>query len=491
MQSVGNQSAIKARLCLAQRCKVFGLPATTARSDLLLVMWRSALVAVAAVAAYALGQHYFEGPGMCPHDPAACFFSDTYLAARMAFREAAKRVGAELHVLRVSETPDLTIDVAVLQGATPSKRSEAPPDGPPTLIHMSGTHGVEAHAGSAVQLALLQKWADEPASAPMVNGVRVVLVHAVNPYGFHCGRRFNEQGADLNRNVLSDSEFASMADDTERRALYEDHEWLFNWPTSWAPMVDDLRFLVRTVYAIVFKGFVSVKRVIVAGQYHKNSGLYYGGGPSMAQSHQLLLPLLRRVAAPASAVVLIDVHSGLGPMGVDTLMPHLNPREKRDEVRNLEALQAIFGQASAGDSVLGVDYLIDAPNPSQASSAAASAGYELARGSTAEYVHHVNGWKRALHVTQEFGTLPAPLVLRGMIIERAEWLHHAPTAVRPGQCNGTAMGAKAARDAFYVRRRTWQNRVVRRGMILAAQAADVLGREPGRVPSRAPLVHGA
>jgi len=445
-------------------------------------MWRSALVAVVAVVAYALGQHYFEGPGICPQDPAACFFSDTYLVARRAFREGAQRLGAELHALRVSESPDLTIDVAVLQPALSSKPGKAPP----TLIHMSGTHGVEAHAGSAAQLALLQKWADEPASAPMLKGVRVVLVHVVNPYGFHCGRRWNELGADLNRNVLSDEDFAQLTSkDTERRALYDDHEWLFNWPRGWMPMTDDLLFLGNTIYGIVVKGFVNVKRAIVAGQYHRSDGLYYGGGPSMARSHRLLLDLFRRVATPASAVVLIDVHTGLGPMGVDTLMPHLNPREKLDEARNAEALHAIFGQpAGEGASVLGVDYLIDAPNPSQASSSAASSGYELARGSTAEYVHHVQGWQRTLHVTQEFGTLPGPLVLRGLIIEKAEWLYHSPTAAAPGQCNGTAIGAKAARDAFYVRRRTWQERVVRRGVRLAEQAAHALAHTPERVPPR-------
>ena len=186
-------------------------------------MWRSALVAVVAVVAYALGQHYFEGPGICPQDPAACFFSDTYLVARRAFREGAQRLGAELHALRVSESPDLTIDVAVLQPALSSKPGKAPP----TLIHMSGTHGVEAHAGSAAQLALLQKWADEPASAPMLKGVRVVLVHVVNPYGFHCGRRWNELGADLNRNVLSDEDFAQLTSkDTERRALFFNRQWV-------------------------------------------------------------------------------------------------------------------------------------------------------------------------------------------------------------------------------------------------------------------------
>ena len=55
--------------------------------------------------------------------------------------------------------------------------------------------------------------------------VRVVIVHAVNPYGFACGRRFNEDGVDLNRNVLSDDEFLELsAMGTERQQLYDSYQ---------------------------------------------------------------------------------------------------------------------------------------------------------------------------------------------------------------------------------------------------------------------------
>ena len=140
---------------------------------------------VLALAAAALAVLYttLEAPASCPHDPESCFFSEAYAPARARFREAAALAGATLHQLNI--TADLTIDVAVIPGNAAT---------PPTLVHMSGTHGVEAHAGSAVQLALLKRWADAPADAPSSRGVRVVLVHAVNPHGFHCGRRWNEQG---------------------------------------------------------------------------------------------------------------------------------------------------------------------------------------------------------------------------------------------------------------------------------------------------------
>ena len=135
--------------------------------------------------------------------------------------------------------------------------------------------------------------------------------------------------------------------------------------------------------------------------------------------------------APASAAIVLDVHSGLGPVGVDTLMPPLSSSGGAvDDATNAAAVEAIFG-SPAGTDVLGQDFLLGA-NPAASSGADASSGYELTRGSTENYLLHLagaGGWARALQVTQEFGTLPGPLVLRGMVIERAEWLHAAPSCV--------------------------------------------------------------
>ena len=77
---------------------------------------------------------------------AHCFFSETYMEARGRFLELAKAVATEevsLPIFR-NDSLDLTTDIAVVAG----KKDV-------TLLHMSGTHGVEAFAGSASQLALL------------------------------------------------------------------------------------------------------------------------------------------------------------------------------------------------------------------------------------------------------------------------------------------------------------------------------------------------
>ena len=109
------------------------------------------LVAVVAVLAALCARTLSSEPPICPHDPHACYFSDGYSSARARFRAAALGANATLHTLTLPTGKDLTIDVAVLSSGTEAHD-------PPTLVHLSGTHGVEAYAGSAVQLALLERW---------------------------------------------------------------------------------------------------------------------------------------------------------------------------------------------------------------------------------------------------------------------------------------------------------------------------------------------
>ena len=77
---------------------------------------------------------------------AHCFFSETYMEARKRFLELADLVATEQVSFPIYNNGSLhlTTDIAVISG----KKDVV-------LLHMSGTHGVEAFAGSASQLALL------------------------------------------------------------------------------------------------------------------------------------------------------------------------------------------------------------------------------------------------------------------------------------------------------------------------------------------------
>ena len=66
------------------------------------------------------------------------------------------------------------------------------------LVLTSGTHGAEGFCGSGCQVGLLHD--DAFVAAVDAARVRVVLLHALNPYGFSHLRRTNEDNVDLNRN---------------------------------------------------------------------------------------------------------------------------------------------------------------------------------------------------------------------------------------------------------------------------------------------------
>ena len=130
-------------------------------------------------------------------------FSPSYEVARQRFCEAATAAGAlvEQHRVDIGEAgTDLTIDVATVGSRTPNW----------TVIVSSGVHGVEGFFGSAIQLAWLShQTAGEP---PPVDGT-VVLIHAVNPFGFARLRRTNEHNLDLNRNFLDTADAYTGAPD--------------------------------------------------------------------------------------------------------------------------------------------------------------------------------------------------------------------------------------------------------------------------------------
>jgi len=80
--------------------------------------------------------------------------------------------------------------------------------------------------------------------------------------------------------------------------------------------------------------------------------------------------------------------------------------------------------------------------------------------------------------------VPGPLVLRGMVIERAEWLYRrVATSSAHTECPGSAFGANRVRDIFYIRTASWQDKVVRRGVRLAEQALKALAEAPSSVPA--------
>ncbi len=185
------------------------------------------------------------------------YFSPDYETARSRFRAAAENTGGLLTELKLDAKgpngEDLPIDITWFGAERPRR----------ALLVSSGVHGVEAFAGSAIQLQSL----DEILPA-LPEDAALILIHTVNPYGMAWLRRVNESNVDLNRNFLEpDEEYASPA------GGYAAFDGLLNPKTP--PSLD--LFYAEAAWLVARHGFNQLKQTIVGGQYAFEKGLFFGG----------------------------------------------------------------------------------------------------------------------------------------------------------------------------------------------------------------------
>jgi hypothetical protein len=230
------------------------------------------------------------------HMPA--YFSPDYCEARTRFRQRVQTLHGHLESWPIAATGPrgerLTIDVATFGADVPRR----------LLLHSSGLHGVEGFTGSAIQLQLL---AELP---PMPEDTALVLVHILNPYGMAWLRRVNAANVDLNRNGPEDAGSAGAP------AAYARYQALLNPPTP--PSRDG--FVLRASWLILRYGFTAVKQAVAGGQYASPHGLFYGGTALQPELVQYRTFLEQARFRAVERVLALDVHTGLGPRGTDTLL---------------------------------------------------------------------------------------------------------------------------------------------------------------------------
>ena len=203
-------------------------------------------------------------------------FSTEYFEAREKFRNAVQKHNAttssnlELWSSLIVEGDDastsLTMDVAVLPGNTKELG---------TIVHSSGTHGIEGYAGSAIQLALLELFT----STKDMDRPTIVMVHGVNPVGMKEYRRCNENNVDLNRNgiIISEEGNQSFRDFVNKRdpnvAGYDTLRHVFvpemdiERTSDEMPLYDStIGFFASLIPALAKYGFPTLKKGIVAGK---------------------------------------------------------------------------------------------------------------------------------------------------------------------------------------------------------------------------------
>jgi predicted deacylase len=353
------------------------------------------------------------------------YYSADYFAARKRFLAACTKSGLQhyaLHIHARSPRPEpLTIDIAIAGAKKPTT----------ALVLSSGVHGVEGLFGSAVQLAFLERFA---LHRDLPLGAAVVLIHAVNPFGFAWQRRLNEENVDLNRNfLLPDEPYAGsppLAGEF-RRAM-----------TPGRPRRGFGFWTARMAFLALRYGIRSFWETLPVGQYDYPDWLYYGGG-GPTQSLRALELFLPTLLDEANEVVHLDFHTGLGRWAkCELLVPKCDERDncawwiehfETDMVRKVKSFT----------------------HP-----------YELRGG--------FGPWLRALfphcqyrYATAEFGTY-SPLRVISALAEELRW--HAELDIE----SPLHSSRQKLADMFVPRSRRWRTKALRTGVVLAERAAGVL-----------------
>ena len=224
-----------------------------------------------------------------------CFGAD-YQEARRKFLEAARACNAKLeaacHPERGPDGGELFTDIARIGAA----------DAEAMLVMISATHGVEGFCGSGAQI----DWMRRGEASRLPQGVGVLLIHAINPYGFAWLRRTTHENVDLNRNWI---DFAKpLPENREYEKLCDAIV-----PQSWK---DESRAAAGATLAAYAQknGMAALQQAVSGGQYTNPQGVWFGGQSptwSRRQQEAIFGAYLRQ----AGRIAILDYHTGLGPSG--------------------------------------------------------------------------------------------------------------------------------------------------------------------------------
>lgn len=233
-------------------------------------------------------------------NPNLHFFPKNYDDARQRFLEIVKAIGSPKHLeswnVPSKVEKDLTVDTAYFP---PAEKGDT------LYVMISGTHGLEAYAGHAIQAMFLRE------IFPKLDRKHTgfFVVHSLNPWGFKHHRRSTENEVNLNRNCSASDDLYKTKNDESVR--------LSNKYVPKKP-VDSLKsyFLQnmrqeggKTV--IGENSFDEVIKTVGMGQYTDKNGLEFGGfgpEPQIAKLRDKLKELIPQF----KDIVLFDLHTGLG-----------------------------------------------------------------------------------------------------------------------------------------------------------------------------------
>jgi hypothetical protein len=228
------------------------------------------------------------------------YFSKSYIEARQRFIMRASEKGLEVQSydfgIRGVDNENLVMDTVEIGNKNSNN----------VLFIVSGTHGVEGFAGSACQLSLLDRANEFSESSCLI-----VLVHALNPYGFSFFRRTNEGNVDINRNFTN---FSQASDSSVK-----DEHSIFKCLREVSNTTGKLKLYLALMFEILKGNRERVQSLITQGQYKRDRDLFFGG---YSESKSAILWKELVASYEDKDMYLLDIHTGLGKFSEGYVMSH-------------------------------------------------------------------------------------------------------------------------------------------------------------------------
>jgi hypothetical protein len=349
------------------------------------------------------------------------YFSATYVEAREKFLGASQAlgmtVGRVFHPSRLGPDGEaLSIDSALL----------SPDNARSLLVITSGTHGVEGFCGSGCQVGLLNDtdFLDELRD----KAVALLLIHAVNPYGFAHLRRVNEDNVDLNRNCADfNTAVGANPDYRELDALL--------LPATWPPTDADNDALANYIRQ---HGERKLRETATKGQYEVPDGMFYGGS-SRCWSTREVDAILGAHVPNYDRLAWVDIHTGLGAHG------HGEKIFMRDDLPELRRARNWWGAD--------VKQIVDPRSVSAAID-----------GPLMNTVYEGFPAIEKTTLGLEFGTYETSRVLHALRADH--WLHRHPDV----SAEQSEQIGRNLKDVFYCDNDAWKGMVFAQARVVALQA---------------------
>ncbi|WP_461480792.1 DUF2817 domain-containing protein [Porticoccus sp.] len=298
-----------------------------------------------------------------------------------------------------------------------------PADARKVLVLISGTHGIEGFAGTAVQLDWFNLLAGGQAALP--DDTAMLCINGLNPWGYANGRRCDDQGIDVNRNFIDfDQPLPSNSGYEQLRPLLA--------------MTDKVARDKALAECAANLGQRDFEMAFSGGQYSDPRGPFYGGrGPGF--SRRVIETLISDFELPERQLAVVDVHTGLGPYGYGEVIC--------DHPRGSPSVATAFNWYGPGCGL-----------PAEGTSSS------VPKFGLLDYAWHRIMDGQSCFVTLEFGTLGLASLFGVLQEEAAVWTQlNAPIASR-------TLVAAAMRRHFYPANAGWREAVIFRARQVLQQA---------------------